>query len=371
MHTNLVWFRNDLRIRDNPALYTACQDVKSLVIAIYIATPKQWETQAMSPKQALFIFKNLLYLKKKLGQFGITLYYHSSENFLTAVSYLIQFCIQHKVNNVFINCEYPIYERRRDLLLKKKLLINKIYLHEFHGNMLVSPETIKKKNGDFYHKYFAFKKCLIHYLKIKKNHLYSIPQKKQQHNNKTVKISSFEYPTETFNEILFPIGEEKALLQLKNFCKHQVSSYNYNRNYPSLNATSGLSAHLSIGVLSIRQCLFHLIKIYPNVLYLQEEFLWINELIWREFFYYLIASFPYLSQNKPFLKWTLFIPWNDNTHYFNAWKKGQTGFPIVDAGMRQLNSLGWMHNRLRMITASFLVKNLLIDWKQGQKYFMS
>ncbi|MEK2715535.1 deoxyribodipyrimidine photo-lyase, partial [Salmonella enterica subsp. enterica] len=135
--------------------------------------------------------------------------------------------------------------------------------------------------------------------------------------------------------------------------------------------TSRLSASLATGGLSPRQCLHRLLAEQPQALDGGPGSVWLNELIWREFYRHLMTWYPALCKHQPFIRWTKRVAWQENPHYFQAWQKGETGYPIVDAAMRQLNATGWMHNRLRMITASFLVKDLLIDWRLGERYFMS
>jgi len=123
-------------------------------------------------------------------------------------------------------------------------------------------------------------------------------------------------------------------------------------------------------VLSPRQCLHRVLHEHPDALDNSRAFTWLNELIWREFYRHLLVAYPALCRHKPFIDWTRNVEWQREDAHFDAWKAGKTGYPIVDAAMRQMKALGWMHNRLRMITASFLVKDLLIDWREGERYFM-
>lgn len=371
MEKNLIWFRNDLRIYDNPALYAASVNNSNKMLAIYIATPKQWKNHCMSFKQSLFIYKNLTVLQDELFQFGIELHYYQCDYFSDSVKYLINFCLKNQINNVFFNYEYPLNEVQRDISAKNELNNNKISSYGFHSSVLLPPTSIKNQKGDFYKRYSPFKQHLIKLLKKNQFKIKTLPKKNILYKVKTLKIFPFDYPFEKFNEFLFPIGEKIALYRLKNFCKNKLSYYNKTRNYPYLNSSSFLSVYLTIGILSPKQCLYFLIKNNPNLFSFQNKCEWFNELIWREFYYYLVASFPDLSKNDSISKWSLHLPWKNNPDHFEAWKNGQTGFPIVDAAMRQLNKLGWMHNRLRMISASFLVKSLLIDWRKGQDYFMS
>ncbi|BBI01244.1 deoxyribodipyrimidine photolyase [Buchnera aphidicola (Nipponaphis monzeni)] len=370
MYVNLIWFRNDLRTLENPAVSAACQNNTFKVIAIYIATPNQWRSHHMAPKQAAFIYHNLISLKNELVHFDIKLYTHQSSTFLNAALYFIKFCLKHDVKNVFYNYEYMLNECERDNLVKKHLHRKKIFMYGFHGSMLLSPHVVKNKKNKTYQVYSPFKKCVLKHLK-QLNLASPMLLKKNIKYKKMLTIRPFCYPMEEFDQTIFPIGEKRALYRLKIFCTNKIIRYGLHRNFPYLTSTSLLSPYLSIGVLSPIQCLKYILKKVPNVFSLSKKCTWLNEIIWREFYYYLIASYPILSKNQSIKKWTEKIPWKNNNIYLEAWKKGNTGFPIIDAGMRQLNTLGWMHNRLRMITASFLVKNLFIDWRLGHNYFMS
>ena len=151
-----------------------------------------------------------------------------------------------------------------------------------------------------------------------------------------------------------------------NFCCHSASQYKERRDIPSINGTSTLSPYLAAGMISVRQCIacirHHVEDWRSNQ--------WVTELIWREFYRYLIDLHPRLSQGKNFIQTSKPIPWENDDDQFQAWCEGNTGFPIVDAAMKQLVQTGWMHNRLRMVTAAFLTKILLIDWRRGEAFFM-
>lgn len=182
---------------------------------------------------------------------------------------------------------------------------------------------------------------------------------------------SLNYPQQAFDAALFPVEENAAIAQLRQFCAQGADRYELRRDFPAVEGTSRLSASLATGGLSPRQCLHRLLAEQPQALDGGPGSVWLNELIWREFYRHLMTWYPALCQHQPFIRWTKRVTWQENSHYFQAWQKGETGYPIVDAAMRQLNATGWMHNRLRMITASFLVKDLLIDWRLGERYFMS
>ena len=370
MNVHLMWFRNDLRIHDNTALYSACKNKKINVLSIFIATPKQWESHLMSFKKSEYIYKNLLILKKNIMQLGIPLYFYESEDFFTSIEFLRIFCKKHKVNAIFYNYQYEINERKRDYLVKKILKKENIETYAFHDEILFSPDKIHKKNGQAYDVFSFFKKNIIKKIQEKVPLSFPIPNvrtcSKMEKN-----IIKFTYPREEIDEYLFPIGEKCALNNLLLFINKKIMNYNSEHHFPNLNSTSFLSASFSIGILSSRQCITLLFKKKIYELKKIDQCLWLNELIWREFYKHLLIRYPEISRNKALSHLDNKILWSNKKELLNAWKKGKTGYPIVDAGMRQLNKLGWMHNRIRMITASFLVKDLLINWREGEKYFIS
>ncbi|ANF17057.1 deoxyribodipyrimidine photolyase [Buchnera aphidicola (Schlechtendalia chinensis)] len=373
MTINLVWFRNDLRIRNNLALASACKNRKSVVLALFISVLEQWKTNLISDRKAILIHEHVISLRKELMKLNIFLHYCKSSTFLKSIDCLITFCKKNKVQKLYYNYEYEFFEKKRDNIVAKRLKKNFILSKGFHNSTLFEPGSIVNKKGEMYKKYSHFKKKCIMSLSENNFNEYSIPKKRKifvKKNN--FKISLLQFPIKKFYKQLFPIGEKKILKKLKLFLKNKIQSYNINRNCLSLNSTSMISAYLSIGVLSPIQCLSIFLKYHSNInTYTVGTCNWINELIWREFFKHLLYFYPLLSKNQVLCNWEKRIQWKNNEKHFHAWKNGRTGFPIIDAGMRQLNKIGWIHNRIRMITASFLVKNLLINWRNGEKYFIS
>ncbi|AEO08097.1 deoxyribodipyrimidine photolyase [Buchnera aphidicola str. Ua (Uroleucon ambrosiae)] len=372
MQNNLMWFRNDLRIRDNIALYQACKSNEDQVFSLFIATPDQWNNHGMSVKKKSFIYYNLESLKKELFKLNIVLYYHESTDFLHSVKYLLYFCQKYKINNVFYNYQYEINERKRDCLVKKKLSQKGYVVKGFHDNLLVSHKIIKNNNNQTYKIFSFFKKKIVEHLyKNKLNNLLLPSPRKLKKNIFFTSLPKNNLMI-NFNTNIFPIGEKEAISRLKNFCTYKTKNYALKKKFSLIDSASMLSPYLSAGIISSRHCLIMLRNIqnqesFKNIL----NSTWFNQILWREFYYHLLIGFPEISKFQSLTKWEKNIDWIDNIKYLNAWKEGNTGFPIIDASMRQLNQLGWMHNRLRMITASFLVKNLFIDWRQGEKYFMS
>ncbi|MDI2091443.1 deoxyribodipyrimidine photo-lyase [Commensalibacter oyaizuii] len=369
MTTHLVWFRNDLRVRDNPALSKACEDSDAVVLALFVETPNQWESHHMSPRQAQFIHDNLKHLQTELAKLNIPLLYECCNDFTETVSRVVDICKQHQVDSLFYNRQYEINEHKRDLQVKQELS-PAVICQEFDGNLFVPPLSVHNKQGTMYKVFSPFQRAFIKFYMQREHPIYPKPSKRN-HSCSDTPLPKPTYPTKPYE--FFKAGETAARQKLEEYCDKFVEDYNKYRDFPSKNYTSQLSAYLTLGVLSVRQCFHHLSQKHPSFLKDRQNgaFAWFSELIWREFYHHLIVAHSYLCKHKPFIEWTDHIQWQNNTDHFEKWKSGQTGYPIVDAAMRQLNETGWMHNRLRMITASFLVKDLLIDWRWGERYFMS
>lgn len=372
MSTHLVWFRNDLRVTDNLALHAACQDPQASVIAVFIATPVQWATHGMAPRQAAFLRQNLQHLQAALAARGIPLHYHQCDDFQASNTWLVDFCQQQQVDSLFYSQQYELNERLRDDALAVQLSGRAITCQSFHDSVLLAPGTVLTGNNEMYKVFTPFRRAFIQRLLMSDNHC--VPAPKARH-APPVLLSPlpFDYPQQSVDSQLFPAGEDAALQRLRRFCREQVQDYRQYRDLPAVPGTSCLSPYLVLGVLSPRQCFNRLWAESPEMLENADSgaFTWLNELIWREFYRHLLVAYPRLCQHHPFIGWTDGLVWNRSESQLKAWQQGQTGYPIVDAAMRQMNETGWMHNRLRMISASFLVKDLLIDWRQGERYFMS
>lgn len=369
MKTHLVWFRNDLRTIDNPALTEACNDPEAKVIALFIATPEQWRHHSMSPKQARFIYDNLNTLQRSLTTLGIPLIYQECSTFEDSIPFIKQLCQTQVITKLFYNRQYEVNEQKRDAQLEVQLASHTECIG-FDGNLFFAPLTILNGQQEMYKVFTPFSRTFLTHLLRTPLTLYPVPNKRSQPVN-NITISPFNYPQQAYD--YFQAGEDNALTTLADFCREQAADYAHHRDIPSLDGTSKLSAYLAVGVISVRQCFYQLQLEHP--LFWQNPssgaFCWFNELVWREFYQHLLVAYPSLCKHKPFIEWTNAIQWNDDRTLFDQWKEAKTGYPIVDAAMRQLNQTGWMHNRLRMIVASFLVKDLLIDWRWGEQYFMS
>ncbi|MCA4824518.1 deoxyribodipyrimidine photo-lyase [Serratia sp. JUb9] len=372
MTTHLVWLRNDLRITDNKALHAACSDPQAQVVALFIATPQQWRQHEMAPRQAAFIYANLLPLQSQLAQRGIPLVVHQCDDFADSVRWLTDYCRTTGVDALFYNRQYELNERRRDRQVETALA-DTLTCHAFDDALLLPPGSVQTGNGEMYQVYTPFRKAFLQ--RLYSADVRSLPAPAVRASGAIAPPAApvpFVDPDAAWDAAAFPPGEEHALRRLRTFCREQVQDYRQQRDFPALDATSGLSPYLAIGVLSPRQCVNRLRLTCPDLLEQPDggAFTWLNELIWREFYRHLLVAYPALCRHRPFIGWTDAVRWNPDAGALQAWQQGRTGYPIVDAAMRQLNNTGWMHNRLRMIVASFLVKDLLIDWRAGERYFM-
>ncbi|MGD8203497.1 deoxyribodipyrimidine photo-lyase [Pantoea sp. FN0305] len=372
MATHLVWLRNDLRINDNSALWAACRQRDANVMALFIATPQQWRQHDMSPRQADYIWHSLQLLQQALAAKGIVLHYYQCADFSASVDYLTAFCREQQVDALFYNYQYEFNERERDAATERRLTQQGITVQGFDDSVLLPPGSVRTGSQKMYKVFTPFSKAYLQRLRISLPECLPAPEPRSQTLPQTLPaLAPFDYPRQAFDHQLFPPGEAAALQRLRAFCRQPVLNYPEQRDLPALDGTSRLSVCLATGTLSPRQCLHRLLREQPQTLEQGRASVWLNELIWRDFYRHLLVAFPALCKNQPFMTWTKQVAWQDNPHHLTAWQQGKTGYPIVDAAMRQMNRTGWMHNRLRMITASFLVKDLQINWQLGERYFMS
>ena len=365
--TNLFIFSKDFRLRDNPALFYAAENGESLV-AMFINNPKKWKNHNESDLKIAFQIENLKSISNKLDELNISLKVIHAEGMGEENRKIIEYIKNNNINDVFINKEYGINEINRDQNLEKELVnINK-KLNSFDSSVFL-PESIKTQSDTFFKVFTPYSRAFRSKFLTKKLAVLGLPKKQKKNIQESDEVENIFISAERKKILeLYTIGEEYALDKLDKFIDHKIHSYKEKRDYPAIDGTSSLSPYLSSGVLSSRQCLFEVFEKLSE----EEEGVktWVNEIIWREFYKYILFHYPRVSKNLSFSEKYDEFPWSDNQDHFIAWSKGKTGVPIIDAAMRQLNSTGWMHNRLRMIVAMYLSKNLLIDWRKGEKYFM-
>ena len=351
---SLFIFRRDLRVQDNTGLIAACKSSRE-VIPCFIFEPKITKSSIKrSNFRFQFLIESLIDLQTQCSKVGANFQiFH--ENYIKVISRLKK---EYDIAAVFVNSDCSIYSKNRDDRIKNFCNKNKINFFTFLDQNLQNFEDIKTSNGKPYAVFTQF---------FKKAKTFPVRNPQEFHYNNLVSKKYAE--TISINEILKKIpntnfsikggtGEcQKILRNLKKF-----RNYQNDRNFPQKDATTHLSAHNKFGTCSIRE-------IYHSIVeQLGKNHTLISELYWRDFFMSIMFYHPYSFHASFRKKYTKF-PWNQDKTMFKKWCNAQTGFPIVDAGMRQLHATGFMHNRVRMIVASFLTKDLHIDWKWGERYF--
>ncbi|MGF1786402.1 deoxyribodipyrimidine photo-lyase [Photobacterium swingsii] len=387
--SKLVWLRNDLRVVDNTALLQACQyrQASEPVIALYIATPMQWHEHNEAPIKIDFIQRRLVELKQSLAALNIPLIVKEVADFSAVPACILALTKQHQVNHVFCNKQYLVNENQRDLHLGEQLASHSIKLSVFDDDCIIEPGRVLNKQGEPFKVFTPFRKSWVQVYREQirstgralvqpaPSILDDLDELNREASNlestHSFTYPSFSYPVTT--SIDWAVDDEAIRQRLLTFCYEKAMDYHANRDYPAVDGTSCLSPYLAIGALSLRQCFHTLMTEYPECLENPESgaFTWFNELVWREFYRHLMDANPKLCREQPFHAWTNYVVWKNDENQLHAWQQGETGFPIVDAAMRQLKATGWMHNRLRMIVASFLTKDLLIHWQAGEQWFMS
>ena len=344
---SVFWFRRDLRLNDNAGLYHALKsEMPVLPIFIFdkeILSKLKYKDDA----RVTFIHQTIENLNKELQTLGSSLLVINEE----VASAFKRLLIDYQIRAVYTNHDYEPYAINRDKTIINLLNQNQVSFQSFKDQVIFEKEEILKDDGKPYTVYTPY-------------------QRKWYHNLNSFYLKS--YPTEAYFKNFFKteplqipslneIGFEKSKLIFPEISyKSFIKQYPEKRDFPGVLGTTHVGLHLRFGTVSIREL--------TSVAYGYEEKTWLNELIWREFYMMILYHFPY-TQNQAFKPAYDLIKWENNESQFKAWCEGETGYPLVDAGMRELNATGYMHNRVRMVVASFLTKDLLIDWRWGERYF--
>lgn len=357
---NILWFRKDLRLMDNPALVEA--NLNAEIIPIFILDDTNPEENKMGAASRVWLYHSLKSLNISL-QKKINFY---SGDPVKIISELIN---NYNINGVYWNRCYEPWEIRRDKKIKDLLKIKKVKAKSFNGSLIREPWEVLKEDQTPYKVFTAL---------YKKAYLNSDIKVEVINEPTKINYSTKIFSSNTLDTLkLLPnlswadniikywqVGEKNAHLKMTEFFKKGIDDYKEGRNFPFKKNVSRLSPHIHFGEISPKQLWVKAKSIGSNKN--TEHF--VSEICWREFSYYLLYHFPNLPKDNLQKKFNNF-PWKENNYYFDSWKKGKTGYPIIDAGMRELYETGYMHNRVRMIVASFLVKNLLIHWHKGERWF--
>ena len=339
---NIFWFRRDLRLFDNNALSKALNE-GTKVQCVFIFDDAILSGLKNDDPRVQFIWQELGNINKELNKYDSSLLVKKG-NVLDVHN---QILYDYEVNKLFFNKDYEPSAIKRDLEVSALYKSKNVEVEAYKDQVIFEENEILKKDGKPYTVYTHFKnKWLEHFNES------LIQEFKVQLANNLLK-SNNSFPS------LLEIGFQENEIRVIPYNFSQLKTYDETRDYPSINSTSYLSPHLRFGTVSVRQ----MVKMA-----LETNKVFLSELIWREFFMQILYHFPKVV-NKSFKEQYDLIEWENNKEHFRAWCEGKTGYPMVDAGMQELNKTGYMHNRVRMITASFLCKHLLIDWRWGEAYF--
>lgn len=345
---NICWFRRDLRLHDHAALYHALKSGLPVVPVFVFDRTILDQLEDRHDKRVDFIHQALSVMQEQLVAMGSSLeVYHG-----TPLDMFQKLCLKYSIEQVFTNHDYEPYAKERDDSIQLYLNEQGISFHTFKDQVVFEKDEVLKDDGKPYTVFTPYSKKWKAVLNV--FYLKSYPTEK--YFGHFFKQSPVAIPT------LQQIGFRKTDLQFEkpSIKDEMIRKYKEQRDIPSANGTTRLSVHLRFGTISIRELARHTAQ-------MSETFL--NELIWRDFYHMILWHFPQVGAGKSFRAEYDFIQWRNNEEEFQKWCDGQTGYPIVDAGMRELNETGFMHNRVRMIVASFLTKHLLIDWRWGEAYF--
>ncbi len=339
---NIFWFRRDLRLNDNHGLYLAA--TKDNILPLFIFdTDILDKLDDKSDARLSFIYQQICTLHQKLnGKFLIKIG--------KPLEIFKQLCEEFKIEEVFTNKDYEPYALQRDLEVKSFLLSKNITFTAVKDQVIFEENEVVKADGKPYTVFTPYKNAWL-------KKFSSINTLAFESESIVYKTTSKQFPLIQLSDLGFKTS--RITIPSFNITDEIVKNYHETRNIPHLNATTFLGTYLRFGVVSVRE----MVKI---IQYKNETLL--SELIWREFFMQILFHFPHVVQQSFKAKYDQIV-WKNNEDQFEKWCTGTTGYPIVDAGMRQLNETGYMHNRVRMVTASFLVKHLLIDWRWGEAYF--
>ncbi|MBB6129043.1 cryptochrome/photolyase family protein [Mucilaginibacter lappiensis] len=343
----VFWFRRDLRLADNAGLYHALKSGNP-VLPLFIFDKEILDhLEDKDDARVTFIHQTIEQLNKELLKLGsiLKVMYAKAED---AWDNIIQ---EHHIADVYANHDYERYAIKRDNAVKEKLNKHGIELKTFKDQVIFEKDEVIKDDGKPYTVYTPYQRKW--YNTLKPFYLKAYPTEKYLKN--LVKTKALPIPS------LKEMGFEKSNISFPNQeYKDVIADYKAKRDFPAIKGTSCISLHLRFGTVSIRELV--------ETAYASPDKTWLNELIWREFYMMILYHFPH-TVDHAFRPEYDRIKWVNNEIQFTAWCNGQTGYPIVDAGMRELNATGFMHNRVRMIVASFLSKHLLIDWRWGEHYF--
>jgi deoxyribodipyrimidine photo-lyase len=347
-NVNIFWFRRDLRLSDNAALFHALKAGKPVVPIFIFDRNILDQLDEKKDRRVAFIHSALTKIQEELinSETSLEVYHGFPEQIFKAL------LSKYSIDSVFTNNDYELYAIERDSIVEKVLADNNTSFHTYKDHVIFEKAEILKSDKNPYTVFTSYSDCWKRNL----NEFFLRSYTSEKYINVFYKQKPVEIAT--LAEIGFENDNSEFPPTLID--DELILNYSKKRDFPGANGTSKLGVHLRFGTLSIR-------KLVKHAYDLNQTFL--KELIWREFYQMILWYFPKIASGRAFRQEYEFVEWRNNEKEFELWCQGLTGYPIVDAGMRELNETGFMHNRVRMIVASFLTKHLLIDWRWGEAYF--
>ena len=360
---SLVWFRRDLRDYDHAALYEALKSTEEVFCLFVFDTEILDQLQDKADRRVEFIWESIQELKAALQRHGGDLIVLNG----LARELVVQEAIKLGVEAVFSNRDYEPNAVARDADVAEKLAKNNIDFHQFKDQVLFEKDEVLTQQRKPYGVFTPYKNAHLKMLDDFVLQAYPVDQYLQHLARYQApplpSMAEIGFTNTNLSQMKLPTGMSGGLALFEDF-KERIAHYQDARNFPAVKGPSYLSVHLRFGTISIR----HLARTAKNMGGAGAE-TWLNELIWRDFYFQILYHHPKLALGKAYKAEFDGLPFPNDKTLFEAWCEGETGYPLIDAAMRQLNQTGYMHNRLRMVVASFLVKDLLIDWRWGERYF--
>jgi deoxyribodipyrimidine photo-lyase len=411
----VVWFRTDLRVSDNTALAAALSRCEG-VVGLFVVSLDEWRRHGFAPVKVDLWLRSARELARELAAVGIGLEVRVAEAMRDVPRVVGRVAEEGKCGAVFANAEYEIDEARRDERAGEVLREAGVGFELFHDQVFAAPGEVRTGEGRYFTVFTPFKAALFKRMrergvpsvggavpKVRGGGVFVGAEARSAAGvSALVREAICGEAAPDWDVVLkrlgiasegavdrkrWPAGERAARERLAAFVRGAIVRYGEERDVPSRAGTSGLSAAMNLGLVSCRECLGAALEMNGVVMAGRarggkrvEDGLdagnegittWISELVWREFYIHVMAGYPRVCMHRAFKPETERVRWKENPAHLEAWKAGRTGVPIVDAGMRQLAATGWMHNRVRMITAMYLSKNLLLDWRLGEAWFMA
>lgn len=345
---SVFWFRRDLRLEDNAGLYYALKSGIPVLPVFVFDTQILSTLEDKNDKRVSFIYHHIKLLKEQLNSLGSDLHVAIG----SPQEVWQKLFKQYPIKQVFYNHDYEPQAKERDLWVNNYCEQHKAKVNSYKDQCIFEFNEVLKDDGSPYTVFTPYSNKW----KAKLNNFFLTAYPTEKYFNNLISLKT---PDPLFPITQIGFNDTECNFPSKKVAQTIIKNYHQTRDFPAMDATSKLGVHFRFGTISIREKARKALAI--NATYL-------NELIWRDFYMMILANFPHVA-NEAFKKQYNLIPWRNNEIEFEAWCNGQTGYPIVDAGMRQLNQTGYMHNRVRMIVASFLTKHLLIDWRWGEAYF--